>query len=157
MAHQRCLAGDTLPLAILANPSVGKTAGPDHRLSFDFDPLVVVAGNHGGVAVDVGLHSRVAQLLILIDFVSDVRQPLAPVHKASIDVGIGKWIPDQHAHSFDIMDGFGLVPGIFEGENSALVIVIVIVGQPVVFNARSVLGVDIETHRQQDTASNHAS
>jgi hypothetical protein len=144
VADQRCLTGDALPTTILANPGIGKTAGLNLRLAFNFYPLVIVPGYKGGAAVEVDLHIRVAQLLVLIDSLFKVREPLRPVHEATVVVSVGKRLRDQHAHSIDIMKGLGLVPGVFEGENCSGFVL----GEPVIFSSRSVLGVGSEAHQQ---------
>ena len=110
------------------------------------------AVNNGGITVELDLHSRVTELLILMDIVLDGTKPPRSTHEGSIVVGIGKRVRDEHAHGYCIMAALGLVPGVFEGENPPRFLAI----RSLVLSSRSILDVDCERHHQQDTDGSRA-
>jgi hypothetical protein len=142
------LARHALPLAIPLNPDIGKATGVHDSLSL-FSYLVLVhPGSNGNIPVQVNRHSAAGELLVMIDSVSDMSQPLAFVHKAPIVVREIKGLRKQHTESLRIMGDFGLIPSVLKGKNPS----------GLIGSHTCVLSSDYETRRhQKDTASTRAS
>src|SRR5258708_8600815 len=62
-----------------------------------------IPGNNGSTSVHVNRHPAADKLLILIDFVFDLSQPLALFHKASIRVRVFKCLRKQQTESLGII------------------------------------------------------
>src|ERR1700675_455788 len=118
VADQCRLARHALPFAILLNPDIGKTAGTGNNLSFLSYIILIYPGSNGDISVQVNRHPTVSELLIMIDSVSDMSQPLALVHKMSVIVCECKCLRKQQTQGPRIMFDFGLVPGVLERQNS---------------------------------------
>jgi hypothetical protein len=142
------LARHALPLAILLNPDIGKAPGVDYSPSLRSYLILVHPGRNGNVPVQVNRHSAAGELLVMIDSVSDMSQPLAFVHKAPIVVREIKGFRKQSVESLRIMCDFGLIPSVLKGQNPSGLIDSLV----------SLLSSDCETRcHQKDTASTRAS
>ena len=142
------LARHALPLGILLNPDIGKTTRANDSLSFLSYLVLVHPGSNGNIPVQVNRHSAAGQLVVMIDSVSDVIQPLALVHKAPIVVREIKGLRKQRTESLRIVCDFGLIPSVLKGQNPSGLIGI----------HTSLLSGDCQTRRhQKDTASTRAS
>jgi hypothetical protein len=111
------LARHALPLGILLNPDIGKTTGAHDSLSFLSYLILVHPGSNGNIPVQVNRHSAAGKLVVMIDSVSDMSQPLAFVHKAPIVVCEIKGLRKQSTESLRIMCDFGLIPSVLKGQN----------------------------------------
>src|SRR6202140_4129828 len=103
------LARHALPLGILLNPDIGKTTRANDSLSFLSYLVLVHPGSNGNIPVQVNRHSAAGQLVVMIDSVSDVIQPLAFVHKAPIVVREIKGLRKQRTERLRIMRDFGSI------------------------------------------------
>jgi len=111
------LARHALPLGILLNPDIGKTTGAHDSLSFLSYLVLVHPGSNGNIPVQVNRHSAPGKLVVMIDSVSDMSQPLALVHKAPIVVREIKGLRKQRTESLRIVCDFGLIPSVLKGQN----------------------------------------
>jgi hypothetical protein len=142
------LARHTLPLAIPLNPDIGKATRVRDSLSSLSYLVLVHSGSNGNIPVQVNRHSAAGKLLVVIDSVSDMSQPLALVHKAPIVVSEIKSLPKQRAESPRIMCDFGLIPSVLKGQNPS----------GLIDSHTSLLSGNRQTHcYQKDTASTRAS
>jgi hypothetical protein len=111
------LARHALPLGILLNPDIGKTTGAHDSLSFLSYLVLVHPGSNGNIPVQVNRHSAAGKLIVMIDSVSDMSQPLALVHKAPIVVREIKGLRKQRTERLRIMRDFGSIPSVLKGQN----------------------------------------
>src|ERR1700682_1787551 len=111
------LARHALPLGILLNPHIGKPSGAHDSLSFLSYLVLVHPGSNGNIPVQVNRHSAAGKLVVMIDSVSDMSQPLALVHKAPIVVREIKGLRKQRTESLRIVCDFGLIPSVLKGQN----------------------------------------
>jgi hypothetical protein len=141
------LARHALPLGILLNPDIGKTTGAHDSLSFLSYLVLVHPGSNGNIPIQVNRHSAAGKLVVMIDPVSDMSQPLALVHQAPIVVCEIKDLCKQRTESLRIVCDFGLIPSILKGQNPS----------GLIHSHTSVLSSDCQTRRhQKDTASARA-
>jgi hypothetical protein len=141
------LARHAPPIGILLNPDIGKTTGAHDSLSFLSYLVLVHPGSNGNIPVKVNRHPAAGKLLVMIDSVSDMSQPLALVHKAPIVVCEIKGLRKQRTESLRIVCDFGLIPSVLKGQNPS----------GLIHSHTSVLSSDCQTRRhQKDTASARA-
>jgi hypothetical protein len=141
------LARHAPPIGILLNPDIGKTTGAHDSLSFLSYLVLVHPGSNGNIPVQVNRHPAAGKLLVMIDSVPDMSQPLALVHKAPIVVCEIKGLRQQRTESLRIVCDFGLIPSVLKGQNPS----------GLIHSHTSVLSSDCQTRRhQKDTASARA-
>ena len=108
------VAGDAAPDAVAADPGVGVAGADDVFFAFVGAGLAVDAVDDGGVAVDVDGHAFVEEVIGFLFGGGDPLQVFGFVHDGAVVVGVDEGVVDEVGDFFDLLIGFGLVPGAFE-------------------------------------------
>src|ERR1700676_922598 len=85
-------------------------------------------------------HLPAVEMLIMINRVTEMGQPLRSVHITAIIIGVVKYVRQQHVHRVGIVLDLGLVPRVFQGQNP----------RGFISRRASILGREEETEWQQD-------
>ena len=108
------MAGDAAPDVVAFDPGVGVARADDVFLSFVGAGFAIDAVDDGGVVVDVDGHAFVEEVIGFLIGSGDPIQVLGFVHEGAAVVGIDEGVVDEVGDFFDLLIGFGLVPGALE-------------------------------------------
>ena len=111
---QGAVAGDAAPDTVAADPGVGVAGADDVFFAFVGAGLAIDAVDDGGVAVDVDGHAFVEEVVGFLLGGGDPFQVFGFVHDGAVVVGVDERVVDEVGDFFDLLIGFGLIPGAFE-------------------------------------------
>ncbi len=122
VAEQRRLAGDTLPGAILIDPSVREPATPQIGPALELAFFAINTGDDGSSRIHVHGHALIGDLIRFEGLRFDAGQELRLVHHGTVVIHIHERGSEQLVQCRGVFVLFRVVPGGFEGEDPALVV-----------------------------------
>jgi hypothetical protein len=108
------VAGDAAPDAAVADPGVGVARADDVFLAFVGAGFAVDAVDDSGVGVDVDGHAFVEEVIGFLIGGGDPFEVFGLVHDRAVVVDVDESVVDEVGDFFDLLVGFGLIPGAFE-------------------------------------------
>ena len=111
---ESAVAGYAAPDAVATDPGVGVTGADYVVLAFVGAGFAVDAVDDGGVVVDVDGHAFVEEVVGFLFGSGDPLHVFGFVHDGAVVVDVDEGVIDEVGDFFDLLIGFGLVPGAFE-------------------------------------------
>jgi len=108
------LGGDAAPETVAADPGVGVAGADDVFFAFVRAGLAIDAVDYGGIAVHVDGHAFVEEVVGFLLGGGDPFHVFGFVHEGAVVVGIDEGVVNEVGDFFDLLIGFGLVPGAFK-------------------------------------------
>jgi hypothetical protein len=108
------VAGNAAPDAVAADPGVGVAGAENVFFAFVGAGFAIDAVDDGGVAVDVDGEAFVVEVVGFLIGGGDPLQVFGLVHDRAVVVGVDEGVVDEVGDFFDLLIGFGLIPGAFE-------------------------------------------
>jgi len=111
----RCLGGDADPGCIFEDPGVDETSAKNDGFAVLQLDGVVGSGNDGSAGVHLHGHGLGDYLLNMA--LPSFGEKFGFGEKAAVGVDVDQAIVEQRFERFEILEGFGLIPGVLEREN----------------------------------------